>query len=225
VTSYPPAVDRSPDRAHAAPRRSRRLGRPPGVDGEDTIRRILAVAERQFASVGYGTTTNKTIADECDLSAAALYHHFGTKIALYEAVSESVYPSMIEAYQRGLNDTAGLRARIKVIMNVSIELNRHRPSLAGFVMGAPVEARRHPELAEIVSGHFGVVERFIEQLVDDARGAGELSGDVSRTDVVDLLLSILHGFAHLAYRADSAERHARVVSVFERLLDGVLITD
>lgn len=225
MTSYPPAVDQSTDRTDAAPRRSRRLGRPPGVDGEDTVRRILGVAERQFASHGYGTTTNKTIADECDLSAAALYHHFGTKVALYEAVSESVYPSMIEAYRGGLGDAGGLRARIKVIMNVSIELNRHRPSLAGFVMGAPVEARRHPELGEIVSRHFGVVERFIEQLVDDARTAGELADDVRRIDVVDMLLSILHGFAHLAYRSDSPERHAHVVRVFERLLDGVLISD
>jgi AcrR family transcriptional regulator len=232
VTSYPPSVDQSSDLdgqssdlADTAPRRSRRLGRPPGVDGEDTVRRILGVAERQFASLGYGTTTNKTIADECDLSAAALYHHFGAKVALYEAVSQSVYPSMIEAYRGALTGATGLRARIKVIMNVSIDLNRHRPSLAGFVMGAPVEARRHPELRTIVSHHFGVVERFVEQLVDEAHRAGELSGEVSQADVVDMLLSILHGFAHLAYRTDSIERHTQVVRVFERLLDGALISD
>jgi AcrR family transcriptional regulator len=189
------------------------------------VRRILDVAERQFASVGYGTTTNKTIADECDLSAAALYHHFGAKAALYEAVAQSVYPSMIEAYQGALTDATGLRARIKVIMTVSIDLNRHRPSLAGFVMGAPVEARRHPELATIVSEHFGVVERFVEQLVDDAHRAGEVSADVSTSDMVDMLISILHGFAHLAYRTDSPDRDAHVVRVFERLVDGVLITD
>ena len=195
------------------------------MDGEDTVRRILDVAERQFASLGYGTTTNKTIADECDLSAAALYHHFGAKAALYEAVSESVYPSMLEAYRGAMDGVAGLRARIKVIMDTSVELNRERPSLAGFVMGATVEARRHPELDTIVSHHFRTVERFIESLVDEAHQAGELSGDVDRADTVDLVLSIMHGFAHLAYRVDSPERHAAVVRVFDRLLDGALISD
>jgi AcrR family transcriptional regulator len=225
VTSHPAAVGQSSDRAGAAPRRSRRLGRPPGVDGEDTVRRILGVAERQFASLGYGSTTNKTIADECDLSAAALYHHFGAKAALYEAVSDSVYPSMLEAYRDAVVGATGLRARIKVIMDVSIDLNRHRPSLAGFVMGAPVEARRHPELDTIVSRHFGVVERFFERLVGEAHEAGELSGEISQPDVVDMLLSIMHGFAHLAYRTESSGRHAAVVRVFDRLLDGALIRD
>jgi AcrR family transcriptional regulator len=183
------------------------------------VRRILAVAERQFAAVGYGTTTNKTIADECDLSAAALYHHFGTKIALYEAVSQNVYPSMIAAYREALTGVTGLRRQLTTILDVSVELNRHRPSLAGFVMGAPVEARRHPELREIVERHFAVVETFAEELVEPAR----LADGVRRDDVVDMLLSILHGFAHLAYRTDSPDRHERVTRAFERLLDGSLI--
>jgi hypothetical protein len=92
-------------------------------------------------------------------------------------------------------------------------------------MGAPVEARRHPELNTIVTHHFGVVERFVEQLVDEAHRAGELSDDISQPDMVDMLLSILHGFAHLAYRTDSPDRDAHVIRVFERLLDGALITD
>lgn len=194
------------------------------MDGEDTIRRILSVAERQFAAVGYGSTTNKTIADECDLSAAALYHHFGTKVALYEAVSESVYPSMIAAYGEAMTEVTGLRGQIKTIMNVSVELNRDRPSLAGFVMGAPVEARRHPELRDIVDQHFSVVERFVQQMVERAQDAGDLAKGTVQADVVDMLLSILHGFAHLAYRTDGPDRHERVTRTFELLLDNALIT-
>jgi AcrR family transcriptional regulator len=226
VTTYAAAVDGSGTRPGTgpAPRHTRRIGRPPGVDGEDTVRRILIVAERQFAAVGYGTTTNKTIAVACDLSAAALYHHFGTKAALYEAVSESVYPSMITAYREGMAGATGLREQFKTVLHVSVTLNRDRPSLAGFVMGAPVEARRHPELRDIVDRHFGVVEQFFEELVEQAHRTGDLADGTSRADVVDMLLSVLHGFAHLAYRSDTADRHEHVTRAFERLLDNALIT-
>jgi AcrR family transcriptional regulator len=205
-------------------RPGRRLGRPPGVDGEDTVKRILGVAERQFATVGYAAATNKTISDECGLSTAAIYHHIGTKIALYRAVSETVYPSMIDAFREALGGLPDFRARFGAILEESIRLNQARPSLAGFVMGAPVEARRHPELREIVDQYFGRIEQFVGRLVDEARMAGELDPRVATADIVDTMLSIMHGLAHLAYRDDSTDKHARVVQTIERLLDGRLIT-
>jgi AcrR family transcriptional regulator len=199
------------------------MGRPPGVDGEDTIRRILEVAERQFASFGYGTTTNRTIAGECDLSSAALYHHFGTKTALYAAVCANVFPSMVEAYRAALVGVTGLGAQLSTLLEVSIELNARRPSLAGFVMGAPVEARRHPELLGIVEEHFGTVESLVDELIGQARDAGELGDDVGSDDLVDMVISMMQGLAHLAYRGESPERFARAVRAHQRLLAGTLL--
>jgi AcrR family transcriptional regulator len=200
------------------------MGRPVGVDGAATRKLILDEAERQFGSVGYATTTTKTIAAACDLTNAAIYHHFGTKISLYEATSAAVHPPMLEAFELALRDVSGFRARLKAILDTAIELNRMRPSLAGFVMGGPVEARRHPELRPVVDHHFSQIEGLVSKLVDDARSAGEISAEASTEDTVAMLLSVLHGFAHLAYRATSVEQHDRAIRTFEQLLDGRLFT-
>lgn len=205
--------------------RERKLGRPPGVDGADTVSAILAEAERQFAMSGYARTTNKTIADACGLTTAALYHYFGTKRALYTAVSAHVYPPMLAAFEAKLAEASGIRARLRAVLDVSVELNRQRPSLAGFVMGGPVEARRHPELQPVVDHHFGQIEAALGKMVEDAKAAGELVGSIDTDEVVDMILSVMHGFAHHAYRAGSPDRHARVVHAFELLLEGQLLTD
>jgi AcrR family transcriptional regulator len=202
---------------------ARRLGRPPGVDGEDTIRRILTVAERQFAAVGYGSTTNKTIADECGLSSAAIHHHIGTKVMLYEAVSDSVHPAMLAAFRHALAQVTGFRNQLTAMLDVSIALNTARPSLAGFVMGAPVEARRHPELADVVNRHFGALEQLVAALVDAAKQAGDIPVAAVTGSVVNMVLSIMHGFAHLAYRQEATELYADAIRTFEALLDGSLV--
>ena len=206
--------------------RTRRLGRPPGVDGADTTKLILDEAERQFASMGYAMTTNKTVADACELTTAALYHYFGTKPDLYAAVSAQVHPSMLAAFQQALADVAPtFRARLKAVLEVSVQLHRSRPSLAGFVMGGPVEARRHPELRQVVDHHFGQVEALVATLVSEARTRGELRANRAVDDVAGMVLSVLHGFAHLAYRDESVEHFERAVGSFEALLDGVLLSD
>lgn len=189
------------------------------------MRRILAAAERQFAAVGYGSTTNKTIADECGLSSAAIHHHIGTKVMLYEAVSDSVHPAMLAAFREALAPVTGFRNQLTAILDVSIALNTARPSLAGFVMGAPVEARRHPELADVVDRHFGAIEELVAALVDAAKAAGAIPVAAATGDVVNMVISIMHGFAHLAYRQNAPGLYAGAIRTFEALLDGSLVRE
>lgn len=205
--------------------KARKLGRPRGATGADTTKLILDEAEGQFAAVGYAMTTNKTIADACGLTTAAVYHYFGTKTGLYTAVSAHVYPPMLTAFEARIEAVQGFRAQLKAILDVSVELNQQRRSLAGFVMGGPVEARRHPELRPTVDHHFAQIEALIRKLVDDGKAAGELLASADSEHVVVMVLSVLHGFAHLAYSDDSSDHHTPAVRTFEMLLDGVLITD
>ena len=50
---------------------------------DPTRRRILDVARAMFAERGYESTTNRLLGAEADLTAGAIYHHFGTKADLY----------------------------------------------------------------------------------------------------------------------------------------------
>jgi AcrR family transcriptional regulator len=54
-------------------------------EGEDTRRRLLHAALRQFAARGYATTTTRELADAAGVNVASISYHFGDKAGLYRA--------------------------------------------------------------------------------------------------------------------------------------------
>lgn len=52
----------------------------------DTRERLMDVAERLFAELGYSNVSTRTIADEASANSAAVHYHFGTKEGLLDAV-------------------------------------------------------------------------------------------------------------------------------------------
>ena len=58
--------------------------------GQATRDRLVAVATRLFAELGYDETSIEQVLHESEVSRGALYHHFGSKEALFEAVLEAL---------------------------------------------------------------------------------------------------------------------------------------
>jgi AcrR family transcriptional regulator len=58
--------------------------------GQATRERLVAVATRLFAELGYEETSIEQVLQESGVSRGALYHHFGSKEALFEAVLEAI---------------------------------------------------------------------------------------------------------------------------------------
>jgi AcrR family transcriptional regulator len=58
--------------------------------GQATRDHLVTVAARLFAAQGYDGTSIEAILEEAQVSRGSLYHHFGTKQALFEAVLDSV---------------------------------------------------------------------------------------------------------------------------------------
>jgi AcrR family transcriptional regulator len=57
--------------------------------GQDTRLRMVAVATRLFGELGYEATSIEAVLRESGVSRGALYHHFASKEALFEAVLEA----------------------------------------------------------------------------------------------------------------------------------------
>jgi AcrR family transcriptional regulator len=75
------AATRQPASARTAPATARRADHV-----EDTRRAILAAARRAFAKKGYGETSLEDIVGPARLTKGALYHHFTSKAAVFEAL-------------------------------------------------------------------------------------------------------------------------------------------
>ena len=77
---------------------------------EATRGRILEAAARLFAEQGYEATSTQQILEAAGTSRGALYHHFETKQAIFEAVFERVSK---EAITRASREASGSSIRIK----------------------------------------------------------------------------------------------------------------
>lgn len=61
---------------------------------------ILRAAEQLFGARGYEATTTRDIAEAAEVTEAAIYRHFGTKEALFEAAIARPYREVIGSFLR-----------------------------------------------------------------------------------------------------------------------------
>ncbi|MBR0719703.1 TetR/AcrR family transcriptional regulator [Bradyrhizobium liaoningense] len=67
-----------------------------------TTEAILAAARRLFGERGFAATTMDDIADQADVAKGAVYHHFKTKEALFEAVFDQVSRDLVQEIDRAV---------------------------------------------------------------------------------------------------------------------------
>jgi AcrR family transcriptional regulator len=65
--------------------------------GQATRERLIAVATELFATRGYEGTSTEAVLEQAGVSRGSLYHHFGSKERLFEAVVERVHAQVGEA--------------------------------------------------------------------------------------------------------------------------------
>ena len=62
-----------------------------------TISHVLGVAEKHFARFGYEATSTEALVKDAGLTRGALYHHFGSKKGLFEAVVRVIQGRLVQA--------------------------------------------------------------------------------------------------------------------------------
>lgn len=198
----------------------RRLGRPPDADSAETRQRLLDGARRAFAEHGFDATTNREIAEAADVTATAIYHYFGSKAELYAAVYMEVQDQVQAAFVRAIEGQSGLLASLHAALDVAVELNWADPSLAGFLVAATTDLKRHEELREQLGPNLGRTTGFLRKLARDAQRNGEIPEDLDLRGFEDLLGIVLVGLARYSLEGGDPRRHEAVVGVLKRFLDG-----
>jgi len=84
------------------------------VRGQVTRDRIVSTSLKLFAELGYTVVSIETVLQACGISRGALYHHFASKDAIFEAVLEEaerrVIAIVLQAGQGASNPLDALRA-------------------------------------------------------------------------------------------------------------------
>lgn len=196
-----------------------RVGRPPGIDGDDTRQRIIDVARAAFASHGYAATTNRTIADRAGLTAAAVYHHFGKKPDLMVAVHRANEERYLGRIAEAIAAAGTFREKVFALLDVIHETMRLDPEMVTFFAVAQDEARRHPELQAISEDR--TFPRMFAELVE----SGVQEGVIAKRDASyarGAIAAIATGLAMMVHDL-SVEAHRTATEGAKLLLNGSLL--
>lgn len=176
-----------------------------------------------FAEQGYGATTNRAIADAAGITTGAIYHYFGSKQELYEAVFAEV-EDLVSARLAAARDAVAPRftSQLRAVLEASVALNREDSSLARFLVTVPTDVRRNPALSPLLTQLTAYHEGLLGPVVDSAIARGELAADLGRGAVLGLLAVVLTGLVEVSANLTSPEQHARNTEAVIRLLEGRL---
>lgn len=193
-----------------------RLGRPPSSDSTETRRRILDSARVTFATFGYGATTNRILALRAEVTTAALYHYFDSKLTLYCEVYDEAQDRIYARFQSSIAGIPGFLDRFEAVLEAAHELNHEDPSLARFVGAARIDMIRYEEV-KLATRPAAERFSFFFNLVGDAVKRGEVAKK-DRAAVLVLLRTVLIGLTDAVSQSDAEHRLA--VNVFSSIFEG-----
>jgi AcrR family transcriptional regulator len=176
------------------------------VGGPDVREALLDAGRHVFAERGYAAASAREIVARAGVTAPALYHYFGSKAGLFAAAHSEVNDRVIGAFEEAIAGKDGLLERIDAVLDVLEEFGRADPALARFVVAAPIEFARHPELS-VAAPEMGRLSKFVSRLCNTADVTG-----LPRRQAEGLVLTLIYGVSRMAASPGSPRHAARHVS-------------
>lgn len=185
-------------------------------DTEATRAEILSSARAMFTEVGFAAANTTDIVDRFGLTRGALYHHFGNKKGLFEAVLEDVQAELTTEVSRRASTASGdtvdaLRAGFEAYLDVVTRPDVRRilmvdgPAVLGWERWQEIDLRYA----------FGVTRLGLERAME----AGEIdAGPLDELTHV-LLGAITQAGLELGRSAAPRSARRRYVEVIDLLLD------
>lgn len=184
----------------------------------DTRARLIASGRRAFGEKGYAHASMDDFTAEAGLTRGALYHHFGGKKGLFEAVVRQIDSEMAHRLKSLASDAPTrwdgfVRETIGYVeLALDPEIQRILLRDGPAVLGDPTN---WPSAAACISA----IRAHLEQL----QGEGVVRRDID-ADVAARLISGASTDAALwiANAADPSEASGRTLPAFKALLEGLL---
>lgn len=177
-----------------------RRGRPPGTDSAETRLRIIDVAREEFAASGYAATAMTTVAASASLAPSAIYHYFGGKAELYEAVFEVTSSAVWGDLGAAVGGYDTLREAIDALVDGTRGLSGNRPGHNDFLALVPTEARLHPQFAHLLEQRAKYQDETFGSLAELGVRTGELAG-FEVAEATEIIRSVIMGwFFELHFR-------------------------
>ena len=164
----------------------------PSVD-QVAVRRVVAVARRQFLAHGFRSVSMDELAAELGMSKKTLYAYFPNKVALVEAVLKDK-AGAVETDLKQLSK--GQAANVEVALHQLLDcLQRHTAEIQpAFVRDI---GRETPELFQLVEQkRRELIRRYFGGLFEDGKKAGMIRTDIPTHLIIEILLGAVQSIMH-----------------------------
>lgn len=141
-------------------------------DSEATKRRILAAAKREFSRNGFGGARVDDISEKAKANKRMIYHYFGSKEDLFQAVLEEAYVAIRTAEQRLDLDHLDPRAALERLVRFTWDYYLKNPEFITLVNSENLHRARHLKKSTVVQ----VVSRKFVGMVGGILERGEAAG-------------------------------------------------
>lgn len=182
---------------------------------EETVKRILDVAESLFTQKGYERTSLQDIINETKLSKGAIYHHFASKeeilIRIFERFGQESAGFLIQVRDsRELNG----REKLKKLFQTSLlsQSQERMLSLAPYLLDNPKFL-----VLEMKSIYSEVVPDYIQPILEEGIADGSIRQTTHPKELAEALLMLTDIWLNPLLQPTTPEEIRRRCEVFNQL--------
>jgi AcrR family transcriptional regulator len=184
----------------------------------ETRGKLIAAARKAFGEQGYAEASMDDFTAEAGLTRGALYHHFGDKKGLFEAVVHQIDAEMAERLT-AISDAATTRWEGFVEENVAYVEMALEPEIQRIVLRDGPAVLGDPSGWPSADGCIATIRAGLEQLQAD----GVVRGDIDADAAARLISGVSTDAAMwIAGAADPVAASRKAIPAFKALLEGLL---
>ena len=141
---------------------------------DDKRRRILEAAVRVFAERGYETSRVADVAREAGVAYGLVYHYFGSKEAVLDAVFREAWGRLLAALAQAEETAARAPDQLALAVKIVLRTWRDDPDLVRLLVREVIRSPAIQDELDLIGQAFATFERIVER----GRSAGEFRRDV-----------------------------------------------
>lgn len=196
-------------------------------EAEITRQALLDAALVVFSANGYNATRLEDVAAEAGVTRGAIYHHFGSKVELYNQLIDTVLSEVSPLIVRALNSGSGALDTLRQVFAAPLLYATSNPRYRAVCELIYLKTEALPELAEGRREKTEANKVFLQQIasvVAKGQAAGEIDSGVNPRDAAALLVSLQGGLLAL-WMMDAAfiDLDTRVGAVADIFLRGLTV--
>lgn len=197
------------------------LGRPVGVSGDESRRRLIAAAMRCVAEVGYSRTTMREIARRAGMTSGSIYHHFPNKAELMTTALTEMAGIAGPRLDAAAGSAPAPLAKLLAVFDECERLNTDYPDAAAFDRTLRAESPNLLDGAVPATTLLDALHNVVVPIIEDVDKRGGLADGIDVETVTTAILTIIRGLNEYPSTAPKA-RHQPTVRALKMLLAGAL---